>query len=95
MHLALGNAANASGELAGAARHHRDGLQQAPADPVLGNNYASVLGELGCLVEAGAALRVAQATSAADARWSKQLRQTASELAASTATRSAICDALR
>ena len=93
VHLALGNAAHATGELDGAARHYRDGLAQAPADPVLGNNYASVLGELGCRVEARAALDAAFRASGEQGRWNAQLGATASELAASTAMRSAACDA--
>lgn len=95
VHLALGNAAYAAGELAGAVRHYRDGLAQAPADPVLGNNHASVLGELGCRAEASAALDAARKAAGADDRWSVQLQETQAELAASTVKRSAVCESFR
>lgn len=95
VHLALGNAAYAAGEMEGAARHYRDGLEQAPTHPVLGNNYASVLGELGCRAEASIALDAARRASGEDGRWSVQLQETQAELAASTATRNAVCDSFR
>ncbi|MDQ3286847.1 MAG: PA2778 family cysteine peptidase [Pseudomonadota bacterium] len=95
VHLALGNAAYASGDLPGAARHYRDGLTRAPADPVLGNNQASVLGELGCSQEAGAALRVAQQASPSDGRWSEALQETQDELRGLKAERSTHCDDFR
>ena len=95
VHLALGNTAYAAGKLEGAARHYRDGLAQAAAHPVLGNNYASVLGELGCRPEATKALDAALKASGEDGRWSTQLQQTQAELSASTAKRSAVCDAHR
>ena len=94
-HLALGNQAYAAGERVAAARHYRDGLAHAPADPVLGNNYASVLGELGCRVEARRALDTAQTGLSGGDRWRMQLAETEAELAASFGERSAACDALR
>ena len=78
-----------------AARHYRDGLRLAPADPVLGNNRASVLGEMGCRAEARAALVSARSASAVDSRWSEQLGETEAELAASRTPRSPQCDGLR
>ena len=92
-HLALGNHAYGDGEHVEAAAHYREGLALAPDDPVLGNNYASVLGELGCEAEARAALEVAQA-GALDGHWREQLTQTAAELASSTAKRSPDCGKL-
>ena len=95
VHLALGNAAYAAGAHDRAAHHYRDGLAQAPEHPVLGNNYASVLGELGCRAEANAALEAARTASGEDGRWSAQLQETQAELAAGTANRSAVCDSFR
>lgn len=79
-HLALGNQAHAARDLATAARHYRDGLRHAPGDPVLGNNYASALGELGCRDKARAAIRAALAANPADGRWRAQLEATAAEI---------------
>lgn len=90
-HLALGNHAYGGGEHAAAAAHYRDGLALSATDPVLGNNYASVLGELGCTAEAHAALEVAQAGTGTEGRWHEQLAQTGRELASSTAQRSPAC----
>ena len=92
-HLALGNHAHGMGQYVDAAAHYRDGLALAPEDPVLGNNYASVLGQLGCKDEARAALEIAQA-GAAEGRWREQLAQTEAELASSTAKRSQTCETL-
>ncbi|MGH8084051.1 MAG: PA2778 family cysteine peptidase [Lysobacter sp.] len=93
-HLALGNHAYGIGEHVDAASHYRDGLALAPEDPVLGNNYASVLGELGCSAEARAALEIAQAGAVEDCRWHEQLARTAAELASSETQRSATCNKL-
>ena len=90
-HLALGNHAYGAGDRVAAAKHYRDGLTLAPRDPVLGNNYASVLGELGCDAEAAAALQVAQQAAGDEGRWRGQLAQTAAELASSPVERSAAC----
>lgn len=94
-HLALGNQAHAAGERVAAAQHYRDGLVLAPADPVLGNNYASVLGELGCRAEARVALGIAQAGLSADDRWRVHLAETEAEVSASRVKRNPACDALR
>lgn len=90
-HLALGNQAHAAGELVAAARHYRDGLRHAPGDPVLGNNYASALGELGCRDKARAAIRAALAAAPADGRWRGQLEATAREIEASGGRAGAAC----
>lgn len=91
VHLALGNQAYAAGDRVAAARHYRDGLAHAPGDPVLGNNYASVLGELGCKREAAAAL---QAVRDPDGRWRDALRRTRREIDAARAARGAPCAGL-
>lgn len=93
-HLALGNQAYAADDTVAAARHYRAGLTRSPDDPVLGNNYASVLGELGCRAEATAALEVALSAAPTDDRWRERLLATQAELAASQAERNAACDAL-
>lgn len=90
-HLALGNHAYGDGELVAAAAHYRDGLALAANDPVLGNNYASVLGELGCTAEARAALEVARQGAVGDGRWHEQLARTEMELASATVDRNAAC----
>jgi hypothetical protein len=90
-HLALGNQAHAAGDLPAAARQYREGLQHAANDPVLGNNYASVLGELGCRDKARAAIRAALAATAADGRWRTQLEATAAEIEAARDRAGAAC----
>lgn len=94
-HLALGNHAHAAQDLLGAVRHYRAGLRLAPADPVLGNNLASVLGELGCAAEARAALQAARSGLVEASPWAAALEATANELATATAPRAAACDTLR
>lgn len=92
-HLAVGNHAYASSELEQAAAHYRDGLALAPGDAVLGNNYASVMGELGCRTEALAAVDAALAAHPADGPWQAELRQTRSEVAREGSSRTSACDA--
>ena len=94
-HLALGNQAHAGKDAAAAVRHYRAGLALAPQDPVLGNNIASVLGELGCLPEAQAALERARDGLALDSPWRSALEQTALELSDRSRPRSPACDVLR
>lgn len=93
-HLVLGNAAHARNERATAVRHYRAGLALAPRDPVLGNNLAAVLSELGCRSEARAALAKANAGLAEDSPWRAQLEQTAREID-KPRRRSAVCKRLR
>lgn len=92
-HLALGNQAYAAGEFARAAAHYRDGLALAPGDAVLGNNYANVLGELGCDGEARQAIEAALDAHPADGPWRAELEVTREELdeARGTAPRSLDC----
>jgi tetratricopeptide (TPR) repeat protein len=80
--LALGNLAYAAGDLEAAMAHYREGLASAPGDAVLGNNLASVLGELGCARRGEALAREVAAGLAPDAQWSAALAQTLAELAA-------------
>ncbi|GAB3745769.1 PA2778 family cysteine peptidase [Lysobacter olei] len=89
--LAMGNLRHAAGQRETAARFYRDGLAQAPGDPVLGNNYASVLGELGCRREA---LGVLDAVRADDPRWAATLSQTRTEVERSKAPRQPACKAI-
>ncbi len=93
-HLAAGNQAYARGDAAAAAKHYRAGLALAPRDVVLGNNYASVLGELGCREEADGALAAALAAAGDDGQWRSQLEQTKAELAKTTVSRDPVCDRL-
>jgi hypothetical protein len=93
LHLALGNQAHAAGDPATAARHYREGLRFAPGDAVLGNNYASVLGELGCPARARQVVADALAATPADGRWRERLEDTARELAGVAAKRGVDCDA--
>ncbi|WP_411832802.1 PA2778 family cysteine peptidase [Pseudoxanthomonas mexicana] len=89
--MALGNQAHAAGDRAGAATHYRDGLALAPADPVLANNYASTMGELGCREQALAAL---DAIGEPPSRWREQLRRTREEVMAMQPGRTVACETL-
>lgn len=92
--LALGNQAYAAGDLPAAVRHYREGLRLAPADPVLGNNLASVLSELGCRAEARSVLEQALRAVPAQDRWRPALEQTAAEIEAADRPRDPACDRL-
>ena len=80
VYLALGNQAHAAGDLAAAAGLYRQGLAHAPGEPVLSNNYASVMAGLGCPAQALAALDAVAA--AAGSPWQAQLAQTRREVQA-------------
>jgi hypothetical protein len=90
-HLAVGNHAYAAGDRVAAAQHYRDGLALAPTDPILGNNYASVLGELGCRTQAQRALAVARTELDADSPWRARLDGTELELASRDDRAGAAC----
>lgn len=80
--LALGNQAYARGARDEAAGHYRRGLALDANDPVLANNFASVLGELGCRAEALRVLDATQPRLAADSPWRTQLADTRAEVIA-------------
>ncbi|MCR6662790.1 MAG: PA2778 family cysteine peptidase [Luteimonas sp.] len=94
-HLALGNQSHAGGDRVAAARHYRAGLALAHDDPVLGNNLASTLSDLGCRVEARAAVRHALQAMPAEARWREALERTESEIDRGGRARDPVCDTLR
>ncbi|GAB3728757.1 PA2778 family cysteine peptidase [Luteimonas pelagia] len=94
VHLALGNQAHARGDVAAAARHFRDGLGFSPGDPVLGNNYASVLGELGCPARARRIIADTLAATPVDGRWRGSLEATARELEDAPPQPGVDCDGL-
>jgi hypothetical protein len=80
--LALGNAAYAAGDLRAAARRYREGLSRNPQDPVLANNLATVLGEMGCARAGERVLAPFAARGGLEASWSDALNETSEELAA-------------
>jgi len=93
-YLALGNLAYAGGDLPLALDYYRRGLGVSPGDPALGNNLASVLGELGCARTAAALLEPIQAGLAAGSNWHPVIAATLAELALQTQGGSAWCAAL-
>lgn len=86
--LALGNQAYAAGDRRAAAGLFRDGLARTPGDPVLSNNYASAMGELGCRQQALGAL---DAANDAGSSWRNQLAQTRAEVDAAKPANVAEC----
>ncbi|MBP6724604.1 MAG: hypothetical protein KA137_07175, partial [Halioglobus sp.] len=93
-YLALGNLAYASGKLPVALDYYRRGLHASPGDPALGNNLASVLGELGCPRTAAALLKPIQAGLAASSHWHPPITATLAELAPQAQDGGAWCAAL-
>jgi tetratricopeptide (TPR) repeat protein len=89
--LAMGNGAYAAGDLQAAAGYFRKGLKRNPNDPVLANNLASVLGEMGCPRRAEELLRRVAADLGDDARWSKAIAATLAELAARDSSEDGAC----
>ncbi len=81
-HLALGNLAYFGGDLRGAVAHYQDGLRRAPQDPVLLNNLASVLGDLGCPRTAEQVLRPAFEVAEPGSAWRLDIDATLAELKA-------------
>jgi hypothetical protein len=80
--LALGNSAYARGDLQEAVRHYAEGLSLQPDDPVLANNLATVLGEMGCPRAGERVLApVTAATGEGTVSWSEVLHATKRELA--------------
>lgn len=91
VYLALGNQAYAKGDKRDAATHFRQGLTHAPGDPVLSNNYASAMGELGCRAQALQALDRAEASAS---QWRGQIERTRAEVMAGKGRGSADCGRL-
>lgn len=91
VYLALGNQAYAAGDKRAAANLFREGLARAPGDPVLSNNYASAMGELGCRTQA---LRALDSVAGEAAAWRAQLAQTRAEVDAAKPGRPVECGRL-
>lgn len=81
-YLALGNLAHAEGAPRAALDWFGRGLRAVPGEPVLANNHASVLAELGCPAAARAALAPVLAGLPSDSPWRDPLTATAADLAA-------------
>jgi tetratricopeptide (TPR) repeat protein len=79
--LALGNLAYRHGALEQAAAHYRAGLLLRASDPGLGNNLATVLGELGCARAGEQLLQTLLAGLDASSPWHATIRATQQELA--------------
>ncbi|HBD19493.1 MAG TPA: hypothetical protein DC063_04990 [Arenimonas sp.] len=78
--LALGNLDYAAGDKAAALGWFTRGLQAAPGDAVLGNNAATVLGELGCGDRARALLEPVLVATPPDSPWRAALEKTRASL---------------
>lgn len=89
--LALGNLDYGAGDKRAALRWFQGGLAAAPGDPVLANNAATVLGELGCGDSARALLEPVQFATPASSPWRDALEKT---LAALPGGEAADCGAL-
>ncbi len=79
--LAIGNSAYARGDLDIALQSYAEGLVLDPGDPVLANNLATVLGEIGCPRAGEAVLAPVVATLKDNSDWSESLARTLRELA--------------
>lgn len=93
-YLALGNLAYASGKLPVAIDYYRRGLQASPGYPALGNNLASVLGELGCPRTAAALLEPIKAVLGEDSSWLPAIARTLQELRGQVQAGAGFCAAL-
>lgn len=78
--LALGNLDYAAGDKAAALDWFTRGLHAAPGDPVLGNNAATVLGELGCGDRARELLAPVLIATPPDSPWRASLEKTRAAL---------------
>ena len=78
--LALGNLDYGAGDKRAALRWFRGGLAAAPGDPVLANNTATVLGELGCGDSARALLEPVLFATPASSPWREALDKTRAAL---------------
>jgi tetratricopeptide (TPR) repeat protein len=79
-YLALGNLDYAAGDKEAAMAFFARGLAVAPGEPVLANNYASVLGESGCPVRARHVIDSALSTLERESPWRGALETTRSAL---------------
>ena len=91
-YLALGNLDYAAGDRGAALASFARGLQASPREPVLSNNYASVLAETGCRAAARRVLDKALEVLPKDSPWLAALTATRSPLPA-TSTDPAHCAA--
>jgi len=89
-YLALGNLDYAAGDRDAALASFSRGLAVAPGQPVLANNYASVLGEAGCPVSARRVIDNALSTLERNSPWRSAL-ETTRKAQADTATEPAHC----
>lgn len=89
-YLALGNLDYAAGNREAALASFARGLVVSPGEPVLANNYASVLGETGCPVSARRVIDGALSTLEPGSPWRKALESTRKPLA-EAATEPAHC----
>jgi len=78
--LALGNLDYGAGDKRAALRWFRDGLAAAPGDPVLANNAATVLGELGCGDDARGLLEPVLSATPATSPWREAMAKTLASL---------------
>jgi hypothetical protein len=90
-YLALGNRAYLEGDLAMAADYFGRGLRRSSSDPALGNNLASVLGELGCAGLGIALLEPIHAGLPEASGWRPVTAATLAELAATAPGDMAAC----
>lgn len=90
--LALGNLAYADGRKAEAATLYTEGLRARPGDPVLSNNLATVLGELGCPDAARGVIEPTLAELPVDSPWRDSLEATAAGLPAASSAPSVDCE---
>ena len=93
--LAIGNHLLAAGDPVAAAAQYRAGLELAPGDAVLANNYASLLAGLGCRDQARAVVAPALAATPRDGRWRAALVATAAEVEALSPTPGPLCAGVR
>lgn len=93
-YLALGNLAYAGGDPRAALDWFGRGLRAVPGEPVLANNHASVLAELGCPLAAREALAPVLSALPSDSPWRDALTRTAADLAARTGPDGAHCAGL-
>ncbi|MCB1677625.1 MAG: PA2778 family cysteine peptidase [Halioglobus sp.] len=90
-YLALGNAAYAGGDLLVAIDYYRRGLQVRPGEPVLSNNLAALLGELGCPASGLLLLRPVAEGLEGNSSWGPVIDDTLAELTAAGRSEAGYC----